>query len=183
MTTPKYNLTGLQPGDIIFTYEKNSWISELIVKLVRLRGDSEEKKAPDISHIIMYFAEHITVESTYNGIAINPAINYSRAKYKIHVRRVKGITDLQKELIKAQAFPYIGKTPYAYSQLLALFFKKLFGIKKPIGDVDKKHFICSEFVITMYRKIGIDLVPGWNPAETTPMKLFSSKLLEDVNIL
>jgi len=159
----------LKAGDIGFTYEKNSFISRLIYYLSR-----DKSSDPEISHVFLVIDSDFIIEAYWEGITIKSIKKYN-SKYIVRYKRNMNFKPEWIELIKLSS----GMIPYSFVQLIAIFFKKLFGLHK-VGDWNKDSMICSEFILEAYKKFGVHLCPGSEPAETTPLDLWKSKKIYEL---
>lgn len=157
--------------DIVFIYT-NTWIDRLmdyVNKLIRF------KRKVKISHVGIYIGGHLLIEADWNGVQINTMEKYYHKKYKLYFGRV--LKNFDKEGFLHNTIKCARRIKHSYGQMIVLFFKKIFNIKKA-NDINKKGVICSEFVLERYRSVGINLVPDKYSWECTPYDIYTSALIE-----
>ncbi len=163
----------LMPGDMIFTYEKGSAISRIIWKVCGIHTKRNREKR--LSHMITYEGPGKIIDVQINGVIRGSVKKYSASKFELHGGRVASLPD--RELLLHDARAAIGTTIYPLMQLIVLGLKELLGTKKSF-DVSRRDMMCTEFVVKLHSAQGVDLVPGKEPYEVTPLDLFNSRLVE-----
>lgn len=173
-----YDMSNLQVGDIIFTFMPKSFISKAIWFFSHWK-DEESENEPKISHVFVCIGEGLVAEAEIRGIVIKGFGIFRKKRYNVYVKRCTKPFDktLFANLVKCHA----GVTKYALLELFFILFKKMFGIKKS-KDVQPNEMHCSEFATYLYKQCGVDLFPGFIPADISPLELYRSRYLESVPI-
>lgn len=160
----------LEKGSIVLTFNKRNLFSKLIYLFSR-----KKETDPKVSHAMVHLGNGFIIEASfYKGVKLNHIKNYSERRYIIYVCKIAGL-DINK------AFEYAVDSldaPYAYLQILVLFFKRVFKLRTA-KDMQKNSQICSEFVANFCISGGVQVCDK-NPALTTPIDILSSENVEIV---
>lgn len=166
--------------DIIFTYNKKNLFSILIAFLSKIRKKKWDIKEK-VSHVALYIGDGLLLEMVWGGnLHIQNIQKYNKSNYD----RIVGQIDLRilnktkrKSLIK-NLKKEAGLYKYSTWQVPILFLKMLFYKVYKTKDADKKAMTCSEYIITKFREINVDLVPGVFTWDATPLDLLNSKIIK-----
>jgi hypothetical protein len=175
-------INNLKIGDIGFTYEKRSVISRLIYAVMIWK---EKRPAYKLSHTLIYTGNGYIVEADFQGIVCNSLRKYDNDQYEIHFKRCVDLEDDQRtELLGyLNELLNVEKPTYSYMQLVLLFFKKLFNLKR-VGDFSENQIICSELVFDAFMHVGspliVQYVEGMDGAELTPLDIYNAINLRNV---
>ena len=149
------------PLDIIITYNPHSWLHRLIYGVTHYKA----------AHVALYLGDGMIIESNSTGVHRKPWKNY-RDGMLVYLARPIAMMEMAELKIRAACLDRENE-PYAFGQLVAIFFKNLFHVRH-VPDVSKQAVICSEFVADVFREGGINLCPDLNPWEVTPGDIMKS---------
>jgi uncharacterized protein YycO len=144
-----------QPLDIIITYNPKSWLHRLIYRVTEYKA----------GHVALYLGDGMIVEANSSGVHRKPWKNY-RDGMKVYLARPLGMTENAELAIRKFCLESENR-PYAFGQLVMIFFKNLFRVRH-VPDVSKQAVICSEFIADAFYEGGLDLCPKLHSDETTP---------------
>lgn len=144
-----------QPLDIIIVYNPKSWLHRLIYGVTHYKA----------GHVALYLGDGIICEANSTGVHRKPWKNY-RDGMRVYLARPISMTEKSALRIRRWCFDTENR-PYAFGQLVMIFFKNLFRFKHA-PDISKQAFICSEHLAYAFLMGDIVLCPGKMPAETTP---------------
>jgi hypothetical protein len=177
----QHNYTNIiQPCDIFFTFRKTNFFSKLISKFSWLGvKPTKEKDYTSISHCGIYIGDGKFAEMGLKGlyIDINPIFN--KDEFGFYIGRIVPNLNFDKDaMIKSIIDENAsGKTKYSYLQMVLLFFKKVIGILKWVGNPDKDA-TCSEKVSLKFSERGVAVVPGMNYCDISPIDIYLSDFVE-----
>ena len=146
--------------DLVFTKSNKSILSRIINTLTE----------GNISHVAILINDQNSkiIEATSKGIVIN---DFDK-KDKIIVR-IKDLTDEQKNnILMSASYQVTKKTRYDFGLFFTIMLNRWFGI---IPKDDYKKFICSEFILNIFIKNGINLLSNTkysNKDNVTPYELY-----------
>ena len=162
----------LRPGDIILTFMRGSLFSRLIWLVSKL-GKREYALKPRLSHCIIYLGGGLISDSALaGGVTIKNVRAYARS-YDLRLARYAG-KDLDKKKLIRYCTDSAGIIKYAYLQIAAIAFKKVFLRRDVKNDLDNKAMHCSEFVASAFLDQGILLVEGKRPFSVSPLDIYNS---------
>lgn len=165
-------LEKLKPGDIILTFKRGSLFSGLIWLVSRL-GRRELALNPRLSHCIIYLGGGLISDSALaGGVTIKNVRAYARA-YDLRLARYRG-GGLDKKKLVRYCTDNAGIIKYAYLQIVAIAFKRVFLRRDVKKDLDNKAMHCSEFVASAFLAQGIRLVDRKRPFMVSPLDIYSS---------
>lgn len=162
----------LRIGDIILTYKRGSFFSNLIW-LVSKIGKRVHALRPRLSHCIIYIGDGLISDSALaGGVTIKNVRAYARY-YDLRLVRYRG-KDLNKKKLVRYCTDNAGIIKYAYFQIVAIAFKKVFLRRDVKNDLEEKAMHCSEFVASAFLAQGIRLVEGKRPFSVSPLDIYVS---------
>ena len=126
------------------------------------------------THVGLVYEREIIVHS--HALGVHPWDIYDLEPYDLY--RIKGgLSEEERSQFKEILLDEIKKNiKYDYGQLIAYGYYALFGGENKLNN--PKHYICSELVDRVYKKLGYELVPGKLLGDVTPADLARSSLLE-----
>ena len=149
-----------QPLDIIIVYNPRSWLHRLIYGVTSYKA----------GHVALYLGDGIIIEANSSGVHRKPWKNY-RDGMLVYLARPIAMTEAAGLKIREYCFKSENR-PYAFGQLIAIFFKNLFHVRH-VPDVSKQAVICSEFVACALQEGGI-ILSSVMTFETTPGDIMKS---------
>lgn len=162
----------IKPGDIILTFKRGSLFSGLIWLVSKL-GRREYARKPRLSHCIIYLGGGLISDSSLaGGVTIKNVRAYAR-RYDLRLARYRG-KGLDKKKLVRYCTDSAGIIKYAYFQIVAIAFKRVFLRRDVKKDLDNKAMHCSEFVASAFLAQGIRLVEGKRPFMVSPLDIYSS---------
>ncbi len=163
----------LRTGDIILTYKRGSHFSNLIW-LVSKIGKRVKAHGPRLSHCIIYIGEGLIADSVLaGGVTIKNVRAYAKY-YDLRLVRYRG-KDLDRKKLLRYCTDSAGIIKYAYFQIVAIAFKKVFLRRDVKKDMEDKAMHCSEFVASAFLAQGIRLVEGKRPFSVSPLDIYVSR--------
>ena len=162
----------LRTGDIILTYKRGSVFSNLIWLVSKL-GKGDYDLRPRLSHCILYIGGGLISDSAMaGGVTIKNVRAYARY-YDLRLARYTG-KDLDKKKLVRYCTDSAGIIKYAYFQIVAIAFKKVFLRRDVRKDLEDKAMHCSEYVASAFLNQGIRLVKGKRPFSVSPLDIYTS---------
>jgi len=169
----------LCPCDIIFTFDKTSWLSNLIWKLsLRNKFSKPLIKKEKMSHTLLYLGDGLILDTDIMGVSIKTWKRYASPKYKIHIGRV--VSPFDKKTVIEAAKDMAGMKTYAFKQLFFLLMKKIFNLYQD-KDVDDG-VTCSEAISSCFQIAGISFDSSISTANISPLDIYNSKIIEKINV-
>jgi len=162
-------------GDVLFSYSGNI-LSRAIWFISTLWTNTVHEKK--VSHAFIYMGRGMIVEESLSGVVIVNIEEYRASSYQLQAYRYTG-PKINAALLVDNCRMAAGVVQYSFVELLYILIKKVFRVKH-VGKAEKNAQICSAFVLSQYRKIGVDLLPGIYGADVTPLELSRSKFLAPV---
>lgn len=159
--------------DIIFTFNKESLLNKIIWFFSReslFQKNFERKRKT--AHALFYLKNGLVAEVNWEGMKIKPLRRYNTKKHIIFLGTVK--RDFDSNVLIEFAERSHGKVKYDFFRLLVIAFQKLTGNHR-IKDYSIDMMICIEWIITAFRAVGVDLLPGRDASNITPFDLVQSK--------
>ena len=162
----------LKCGDAIFTYS-NSWLARCIYKISKYYV---KKSTDKISHVAMFLyynkKGNAVIAEALTSVVIREGTEYNGKNYDVHVAspNIEITPEMEKQLIAYMK----GKegAGYAYIQIVALVFKRVFGINK-IGDWDKSSVICSELYLETFKDLfNFIIFKNRQPGDVNPLEIY-----------
>ena len=172
-------LNKLEVGDILFTFEKGSMISQAIYWFMSL---FQKRKFPKLSHCAIYVGDDTLIEADFlMGVQFNKVSHYTSGSYSVWQGRYKdedvygSLNKLQKNRLHFYLLEQLGK-PYSFKQLFGIILHRLTGLMV-YDDFDREAMICSELIAEAYVKCGCRLIRITAPF-ASPADLFNSRSLK-----
>jgi len=173
----------IKPCDIFFTFRKGNLFSRLISKFSWLdkKVTKKEKDYHAISHCGIYIGEGRFAEMGLKGLHIDTNPIFNKDEFGFYIGRIVPNLNFDKDAMIKSIIEEnsSGKTKYSYLQMVLLFFKKVIGILKWVGNPDKDA-TCSEKVSLKFSERGVAVVPGMNYCDISPIDIYMSDFVEAV---
>ena len=173
----------IKPCDIFFTFRKGNVFSKMISKFswLSIKLVKKEKDYHAISHCGIYLGEGKFAEMGFKGLYIDINPVFDKAKFGFYLGRVNSVVSFDKDIMINTILNETasGETKYSYLQMVLLFFKKVVGILKGVGDLDDRE-TCSEWVARKFSEKGIAIVPNMNYCDVSPIDIYMSDFVEAV---
>lgn len=159
--------------DIILTFNKDSLLNKIIWFFSRkdlFQKNFERKRKT--AHALFYLKDGLVAEVNWEGMKIKPLRKYNTKKHFIYLGTVE--RDFDSSVLVEFARRSNGKVKYGFFRLLVIAFQKITGNHR-IKDYSMDMMICIEWMLTAYRAVGVDLLPGRDASNITPFDLVQSK--------
>ena len=154
----------LLTGDIILSHERGSASSRNIALLT----------GSFFSHSAVYLENGVMIESVTTGVQLRPTQDeFSKCEYVI--MRCLALTDEQREKILTISPSFVGQH-YDFGSAINILRRTFMSNGKNIPKPSNAN-ICTNLVVDLYRKVGIELTKIKNP---TPKELYNSSALQRV---
>ena len=154
----------LLTGDIILSHERGSASSQTIALLT----------GSYFSHSAIYLDDGVMIESVTTGVQLRPFQDeFSKCEYV--VMRCLALTDYQREEILNASPKFVGQH-YDFGSAVNILRRTFMSNGKNIPKPSNAN-ICTNLVVDIYRKVGIELTKLKNP---TPKDLYNSSALQRV---
>lgn len=155
----------LETGDVILKKGKG---------ITRVVGWFTES---DYTHVGLIYEKEIIVHS--HALGVHPWDVYDLEPYDVY-RLKEGLSKKEKEEFKQILLEDLAlNIKYDYGQLIAYGYYALFGGENKLNN--PKHYICSELVDRVYKRLGYVLAPEKKLGDITPAGLARSSLLVKVS--
>jgi len=163
----------LQQCDIIFIYNKKSWLHRLICYFTG-------KKPFKVGHVAMYMYGDMIIEANMQGVHIKTLKKYDDSTERLYLGRYEALTPEQKLKIFNACNSY-NNEEYSYFQLIIMMLGYIFKWNNT-PDADKQAVVCSELVADLFLSASVNLCYDKEPWQISPHDLVDSPLLKIINI-
>ena len=111
----------------------------------------------------------------FHGVKLGVLKHYNEKDYDVKINRIPELTEDKFEVLYASCLMEVDIQKYSYMQILLDLLKIIFKLDR-VKDYSEKSSVCNEFIIDRFNFVNLQIMPGRDSADTTPIETYKSKI-------